>query len=213
MFSIADTGVGMDDATRARLFEPFFTTKSQGKGTGLGLSTVYGVVQQSGGHITVDTTVGAGTTFRVFLPRVADPIDVVLNAPNVFDAATGNETILVVEDEDAVRRLIKATLERLGYTVLEACDGDEALAVWGEQSGRIDLVVTDVVMPRLDGPSFVARIRATHPSIPVIFVSGYADDAIVRREGLDPGTPLLLKPFTSGALARTVRGVLDQPQA
>jgi PAS domain S-box-containing protein len=210
VFSITDTGSGMDDATRARLFEPFFTTKSQGKGTGLGLSTVYGVVQQSGGFISVDTKVGAGTTFRVCLPRVAEPADVVASASSVFETATGNETILVVEDEDAVRRLIRAILERLGYTVLEACDGDEALAVWREQSRRIDLIVTDVVMPRLDGPSFVARVRETHPSTPVVYLSGYTDDAMVRREALDPGTPLLQKPFTSGALARTIRSVLDQ---
>jgi len=208
-FSVADTGIGMDDATRARLFEPFFTTKSQGRGTGLGLSTVYGIVQQSEGFISVDSTPGKGTTFRVCLPQVEEQPDEVQTAYNLFDTTSGTETILVVEDEDSVRRLITAILERLGYAVLEASNGEDALAVWREHARRIDLVVTDVVMPRLDGPSFVAQIRTTHPDARVIYLSGYADDAGVRRGEFDRGTPLLQKPFTSGTLAHAVRRALD----
>ncbi len=212
-FSITDTGVGMGEATRARLFEPFFTTKPQGKGTGLGLSIVYGIVQQSDGFVLVDSRVGAGTTVEVFLPRVTEPVEDVATAYNLFDTAVGTETILVVEDEESVRRLVKALLERLGYSVLEARDGEDALAIWREQSRRIDLVVTDVVMPRLDGPSFIAQIRATHPATRVIYLSGYADETTIRRQELDLGTPFLQKPFTSGALARMVRTVLDREPA
>jgi PAS domain S-box-containing protein len=210
MFSITDTGVGMDDGTRARMFEPFFTTKAQGKGTGLGLSTVYGIVQQSEGFVSVDSQVGIGTTFRVCLPQVEEGVEGVPSSRHLIDSVGGTETILVVEDEDAVRRLIKAILERLGYSVLEARDGEEALAVWTEHSSRIDLVVTDVVMPRLDGPSFVADMSAKHPGTRVIYLSGYTDDAMMRRQDLDADTPFLQKPFTSGALARAVRSVLDQ---
>ncbi len=210
-FSVSDTGVGMDDETLARLFEPFFTTKVPGRGTGLGLPTVYGIVQQSGGFLAVATAPGAGSTFRVCLPRVDEPVDDLAGASNLFDATAGTETILVVEDEDAVRRLIRAILDRLGYTVMEARDGQEALDVWREQADRIDLVLTDVVMPRLDGPSLAAAIAVTHPHTPVIYLSGYADEVSTGRadHALEPGTPLLQKPFTSGALARAVRSVLD----
>ena len=186
-FSVADTGVGMDAATRARVFEPFFTTKSKGQGTGLGLSTVYGIVQQSDGFISVDTVHGEGTTFRVALPQVAAAPDEVPTADRAFDAAGGTETILVVEDESSVRRLVKAILERVGYNVLEARDGEDALSVWREQAERIDLVLTDVVMPRLDGPSFVAEILETHPATRVVYLSGYAEGPLNLRRWLQPG--------------------------
>jgi two-component system, cell cycle sensor histidine kinase and response regulator CckA len=210
-FSVADTGIGMDDATQARLFEPFFTTKPPGHGTGLGLSTVYGIVQQSGGFLLVESRPGLGSTFRVVLPRVAEAADDVAGASNLFDMAAGTETALLVEDEEAVRRLIRAILDRLGYTVVEARDGQEALDIWQEQGRRIDIVLTDVVMPRLDGPSLVEAIRKSDPHIPVIYLSGYTDDALIRRSAsIDDETPFLQKPFTSGALARMVRALLDR---
>jgi two-component system, cell cycle sensor histidine kinase and response regulator CckA len=209
--SVADTGVGMDDETQARLFEPFFTTKPPGRGTGLGLSTVYGIVQQSGGFLMVDSRPGSGSTFRVAMPRVDEPADDVAGASNLFDTTAGTETVLLVEDEEAVRRLIRAILDRLGYTVVEARDGQEALECWQEHGRRIDIVLTDVVMPRLDGPSLAAAIRRSQPDIPVIYLSGYTDDAVIKRSAsVDDKTPFLQKPFTSGALARMVRALLDR---
>jgi PAS domain S-box-containing protein len=212
-FSMTDTGIGMDATTAARLFEPFFTTKGQGKGTGLGLSTVYGIVQQSGGFVTVHTALGSGTTFRIWLPRVDDAASEAPAARTLVETVSGTETILVVEDEEAVRRLIRATLERLGYSVVEATDGEAALQVWEEQGARVHLVITDVVMPHMDGPAFVERIRQSRPDIPVLYLSGYADDALLRRGGMAPGTPFLQKPFSSAALARLVRKVLDRARA
>jgi two-component system, cell cycle sensor histidine kinase and response regulator CckA len=209
VLSVTDTGVGMDGDTRSRLFEPFFTTKTEGQGTGLGLPTVYGIVQQSGGFVEVRSEVGAGSTFLVFLPEVAEPPDEVSSVYNMLDLAAGTETILLAEDEDAVRRLLTSVLGRLGYSILEARDGLEALEIWREQWRHIDLVITDVVMPRLDGPSLVARILETHPATRVIYLSGYANDAIVLGEPIEPGRPCLQKPFPSGVLARTVRSVLD----
>jgi PAS domain S-box-containing protein len=209
MFSISDTGLGMDDDTRARLFEPLFTTKSQGQGTGLGLSTVYGIVQQSGGFIAVSSRVGVGTKFVVSLPRVDAEADDAPGSHHALDSASGTETILVVEDEEAVRRLVRAILEQLGYSVIEAGDGEAALTIWAEQARHIDLVVTDVLMPRLDGPSFVARASAIHPVDRLIYLSGHARDATTRHQELDPTVPLLQKPFTSATLARAVRRVLD----
>jgi PAS domain S-box-containing protein len=210
-FSVSDNGVGMDDAMRARLFEPFFTTKRRGQGTGLGLSTVYGIVQQSGGAISVSSREGEGTTFVVYLPSVQAEADDPPEASAQVEQAGGNETILVVEDEEAVRRLLHAILERLGYSVIEAADGEEALTIWAEQASRVDLVITDVLMPRLDGPSFIMRASAIHPVGRVIYLSGYASDATMRHQKLDPDVPLLQKPFTSGSLARTVRKALGHP--
>jgi two-component system, cell cycle sensor histidine kinase and response regulator CckA len=210
-FSVSDTGVGMDEETQAKLFEPFFTTKAAGHGTGLGLPTVHGIVQQSGGFVIVETKVGAGSTFQVCLPRVGEPVDDVAGVPNLFDTAAGTETVLVVEGEEAVRRLIVAILGRLGYEVVEARDGQEALEIWQAQARRIDLVITDVEMPPVHGPSLVEAIRDTHPTTPVIYLSGHAD-AITRQPDVtvDDGTPLLQKPFTSGALVRAVRTLLDR---
>jgi two-component system cell cycle sensor histidine kinase/response regulator CckA len=213
MFTVSDTGVGMDEDTQARLFEPFFTTKSRGQGTGLGLATVYGIVQQSGGCIAVSSRVGAGTTFVVCFPRVDAEADDAPGFQRLLDSASGTETVLVVEDEEAVRRLVRAILERLGYSVIEAGDGEEALGVWAEQAPRIDVVVTDVLMPRLDGPSFVARARAIHPLDRLVYLSGYAHDSTTRHQDLDPAVPLLQKPFTSAALARAVRRALDREQS
>ena len=213
VFSVSDTGVGMDDATRARLFEPFFTTKAPGQGTGLGLSTVYGIVQQSGGFIVVSSREGAGTRFVVHLPRVEAEVEDAARFKGLQDEVTGSETILIVEDEEAVRRLLCAILERLGYSVIAANDGEEALAIWADEAPRIDLVVTDILMPRLDGPSFVARAGAIHPVPRVVYLSGYPNDAAMRRHEIDPDAPFLQKPFTSATLARAVRTVLDRPLA
>jgi two-component system, cell cycle sensor histidine kinase and response regulator CckA len=211
-FSISDTGIGMDDDTRSRLFEPFFTTKPRGQGTGLGLSTVYGIVKQSGGFISVSSRLGAGTTFVVALPHVEPEADPAPGSPDTLDTVGGMETILVVEDEEAVRRLVRAILERLGYTVIEAGDGEEALEIWAERARVIDLVVTDVLMPRLDGPAFVERANAIHPVDRVIYLSGYARDATSRHDELNPTAPLLQKPFTSATLVRAVRRVLDRQE-
>ncbi len=211
IFSVSDSGVGIDDATRARLFEPLFATTVQGEDTGLGLSAVYGIVRQSGGFIVVSSREGEGTRFVVHLPSVEAEAENPLDAPGRVEPAGGRETILVVEDEEAVRRLLRAILERLGYSVIEAGDGEEALAIWAEQALRVDLVVTDVLMPRLDGPSFVARASAIHPVNRLIYLSGYANDVSMRHKKLDPDVPLLQKPFTSGALARAVRKALGHP--
>jgi two-component system, cell cycle sensor histidine kinase and response regulator CckA len=211
MISVSDTGAGMDRQTQARLFEPFFTTKSHGKGTGLGLSTVHGIVQQSDGFILVESEPGAGSTFRVCLPRVDEPVDDPGAVPNPIDMAAGTETVLLAEDEESVRRLITVILGRFGYTVIEARDGQEALDIWREQARAIDMVITDVVMPYVDGPSLVTAVRSTHPRTPVIYLSGYTDDAITRRSvHVDEATPLLQKPFTSATLARLVRRLLDR---
>ena len=207
LLSISDTGVGMDEDARSHLFEPFYTTKGRA-GTGLGLSTVYGIVQQSGGFILVDSEMGRGTRFRIHLPLVAEEAGTQAQASSSPDSFAGSETVLVAEDEESVRRLIRAILERHGYRVLEAADGEQALAVWEAAAGRIDLLITDVVMPRVDGLALVSRIRATSPGARVVYLSGYNDEAILRHGQLSPGAPLLQKPFASRLLMRTVRQVL-----
>jgi two-component system cell cycle sensor histidine kinase/response regulator CckA len=213
VLTVADTGAGMDEATRARLFEPFFTTKEVGKGTGLGLATVYGVVKQSGGFITVDSEPGQGAVFRIYLPR--------LGAPNARDdrgranvAPAGTETILLVEDDDAVREIAAGILERSGYRVLSACDGVDALRELGESGEHVDLLLTDVVMPRLNGSALAERLSEERPALKVLFMSGYADDAIESDGTVRPGTDFIQKPFTASMLAAKVREVLDaQPTA
>jgi len=206
---VADTGVGMDAATLARVFEPFFTTKERGKGTGLGLASVYGIVRQSGGHITVSSTPGAGTTFRIHLPRVDAPVDSAREARPVTAPAAGSETILVAEDEQIVRVLIRKVLEQAGYTVLLAGGGVEALQLAERHTGRIHLLVTDVVMPGMNGRELARRLVAARPETKVLYLSGYADDAVERHGVLDPGTAFMQKPFGPSALARRVRDVLD----
>ena len=201
-----DTGTGMDAAVLSRIFEPFFTTKEQGKGTGLGLATVYGIVKQSGGHIWVWSTPGAGASFEILLPRVEEPAAEIV-APPV--SPRGSETILVVEDDPAVQSLIRRLLERQGYRVIVASNGIEALDRVDEHSAEFALVITDVVMPEMSGGALAARLAETHPELQVMFMSGYTDDVIVRRGLLDASASFLQKPFTAASLASAVRDALD----
>jgi PAS domain S-box-containing protein len=208
--AITDTGEGMAPEVLARAFEPFFTTKGVGKGTGLGLSTVYGIVSQSRAHLRVDSTPARGTTFEIFLPavergRFADDTMMVTTLPT----ARGAETILLVEDEDMVRRLAEQSLVRAGYHVLVADGATEALRIARAHEGTIDLVVTDVVMPELPGPELVARLEAVRPGVPVLYVSGYADDTVMRYGLPEERVSFLAKPFTPDSLSRRVREVLD----
>ncbi len=209
MLAVSDTGVGMDADTKAHLFEPFFTTKEAGKGTGLGLATVYGIVKQSGGYIWAYSEPGRGATFKIYLPPVAARAEAV-RSPVAPSAAThGSETVLVVEDEEAVRRLSCRVLESHGYTVLAAGRGDQALHVASRHTGPIQLLVTDVVMPGMSGRELAKRLSSLRPATKVLYLSGYTDDAIVRHGVLEPGVSFLQKPFTPAALARKVREVLD----
>jgi CheY-like chemotaxis protein len=198
----------MDAATQARIFEPFFTTKPAGKGSGLGLATVYGIVKQSDGYIWVSSEPARGTTFRIYLPEYTGPME---EPPAPAPVATpgGAETILIVEDEPAVRRMASRALRSQGYSVLEAANGAEALEVLSQAERPIDLVLSDVVMPVLNGRELSERLAADRPEIRVLFMSGYTDDDIVRRGLLQPGAPFLQKPFVPADLSRKVRDVLD----
>jgi len=209
LIAISDTGIGMNTETRAHLFEPFFTTKQPGKGTGLGLATVYGIVKQSGGYIWAYTELGQGATFKIYLPRVTGRA-VPLTPPSVAVPSRGSETILLVEDEDEVRRVAMRILTANGYSVLEARDGKEALEIAAAHSGPIHILVTDVVMPGMNGRELATLLHLKRPEMPALYVSGYTDHAIVRNGQLEPGLAFLQKPFTPDALARKVREVLDQ---
>jgi CheY-like chemotaxis protein len=201
----------MDEATRARIFEPFFTTKDPGKGTGLGLSTVYGIVKQSGGFIWVESEPGQGTTFKIYLPLVANAGEQVMRVLEPAQPSLGAETILLAEDEEPVRVLARRCLEGMGYRVLAASRADEALQMAERHAGPIHLLLTDVVMPGGSGPELAAQLAARHPEMRVLYMSGYTDDAIVHRGVIAPGIELLEKPFNPAALARKVRDVLDHP--
>jgi two-component system cell cycle sensor histidine kinase/response regulator CckA len=208
LLRITDSGTGMDAETRSHLFEPFFTTKDVGKGTGLGLSTVYGIVRQSGGHIEMDSEPGRGTVVEVYLPAVADLVEAPTESPKTLEARPGVETVLFVEDEETLRQLVRTGLERHGYTVLEAANGEEAVAICQRYPGRIDLVVSDVVMPQLGGVAIVQRLALLRPDARVLLLSGYTD-AAARHGVVDLQTPFLHKPFTLAALLHKVREVLD----
>jgi PAS domain S-box-containing protein len=210
---VQDTGSGMDPATRNRAFDPFFTTKEPGKGTGLGLSTVYGIVKQSGGSVWLDSNLGAGTTVRVYLPRVQEQPALEQAAPIVPAAPVGGATVLVVEDEQLVRDLVCRTLRRAGYTVLVADQGEEAVSVSRAHVGPIDLMVTDVVMPRMNGSELAGRLSLERPGLRVLFVSGYASEALDIRGSLEPGTEYLQKPFTPAVLLDRVRELLTTERA
>ena len=211
LLSVADTGQGMSDETQAHLFEPFFTTKERGKGTGLGLATVYGIVQQSGGHIRVSSAADRGSTFLIYLPRVEAPEDGARGSdrPLLPHPSPGTETVLLAEDEEVVRRLAREILSGNGYKVLEAGNGREALLLSEAHRGEIHLLLTDVVMPKMSGRELGERIRLQRPDLRILYMSGYTDDAILRQGVLEDGIPFLQKPFTAEGLARKVREVLD----
>jgi CheY-like chemotaxis protein len=208
MLAVSDTGVGMDAETQKRIFEPFFTTKPLGEGTGLGLATVYGIVKQSGGHIWVYSEPGRGTSFKVYLPRVDEQVEVAPASP-VAVSPRGNETVLVVEDTESLREMVREVLEERGYTLLQAADGEQALNLAQHHQGPIHLLLTDVVMPRMGGPELAARLTSFRPEMQTLFMSGYTDGALSRQGILRGATTLLEKPFTTEGLARAVRTALD----
>jgi CheY-like chemotaxis protein len=207
VISVNDTGVGMDQATIARIFEPFFTTKAPGDGTGLGLAVVYGIVRQSGGQVVVRSEPGKGSTFDIYLPRVDEVPAAGTVRPSRAKSTGGSETILVAEDEDLVRRLLKTTLTSGGYSVLEARNGIEALEVCQQLGSSVDLLVTDVVMPKMTGLELARRLAVDHPELKVLCLSGYSAEATAAQRPLD--WPFLAKPFMPATLLERVREVLD----
>jgi CheY-like chemotaxis protein len=200
----------MDATTLDRIFEPFFTTKPAGEGTGLGLATVYGIVKQSGGDIQLYSEVGHGTSFKIYLPRVAEQVIDALDArPAITAMPRGEETVLLVEDEPEVRDLAHEILEGSGYTVLQACDPQEAVLMAERHAGPIRLLLTDVIMPRQSGRALAERLRPQRPEMHVLYMSGYTNEAIVRHGVLEPDTMFIQKPFTPAALGQKVREALD----
>src|SRR5438445_2388671 len=208
MLSVSDTGLGMDKEIQSRIFEPFFTTKEKGKGTGLGLSTVYGIVKQSGGYIFTQSEVGRGTTFRIYLPQVEGAAETLGPVKTSQAVDGGSETVLLVEDEESVRQLVRDTLEGKGYTVIEAENGEAGLRLAEAHSAHIHMVITDVVMPGMGGRELAKRLTELRPQMKVLYLSGYTEDAIVHQGVLEPGTAFLQKPFTLLTLSRKVREVL-----
>jgi two-component system, cell cycle sensor histidine kinase and response regulator CckA len=210
VLSVTDSGVGMAPEVRARIFEPFFTTKAKGKGTGLGLSTVFGIVQQSGGHLRVESEPGRGSTFEIYLPQVSRDSALEIAAPSSPTTLQGSETILLVEDDDEVRTTASRILRRLGYRVLEAQNGGEALLLMEQHPEAVDLVVTDLVMPLMSGRQLAARLGATYPELRFLFMSGYTDDETARDPAhAGQAIPFVNKPLTPSTFARKIREVLD----
>jgi CheY-like chemotaxis protein len=212
MLAVSDTGSGMDAETRARIFDPFFTTKPEGKGTGLGLATVYGIVKQSGGTIWVYSEPGHGTTFKIYLPAVAEAVDREAEPSAAADAPRGHETILVVEDQEMLREMILEALRAEGYDVLSARDPAEAQQLAASSGRPIHLLLTDLVMPGMGGRELAEQLLVSRQATRVLFMSGYTGE-VVARHGIEEGLPFLEKPFTASALARQVRRVLDSPPA
>jgi signal transduction histidine kinase/CheY-like chemotaxis protein len=210
MLAVSDSGVGIPRELQRHIFEPFFTTKEQGKGTGLGLAPVYGSVKQSGGYIEVDSEPGRGTTFRIYLPRVDSASPAAERSPRAAAPTGGTETILLVEDEDGVRELARDILRSSGYTVLEGRNGAEGLLLGERHQGALDLLLTDVVMPRMSGRELAERMVSLRPELSVLYMSGYTDDAVIRHGVLGSDTAFLQKPFTPAALVQRVRETLDQ---
>ena len=209
LLAIGDTGVGMSEAVQAHLFEPFFATKDEGKGTGLGLATVYGIVRQSGGDIQVASQAGQGTTLKIYLPRAAEAASALPSRDGAGSLPGGTETVLLVEDDPGVRALAGRVLCRQGYHVWEAADGPQALRLVAEQGDPMHLLLSDVIMPGMSGPVLADQLRAERPQLKVLFISGYADEALGRHGVLESGIPFLQKPFSPESLARKVREVLD----
>ncbi len=212
VIEVADTGSGIDAETMLHLFEPFYTSKEVGKGTGLGLSTVYGIIKQSGGDVAVESHPAAGTTFRMYLPRRHEAAVISRQIPNPTELG-GTEVILLVEDEAGVRQLVREMLRTLGYTILEAGSGEEAIRLFNENMDRIDLLLTDVIMPRMSGRELSQRLRSARPLQKVLYMSGYPDDVLAQHRAPGESVFLLQKPFEPDALARKVREVLDAPAA
>jgi CheY-like chemotaxis protein len=209
MLAISDTGTGMDAETQSHIFEPFFTTKEAGKGTGLGLATAYGIVKQSGGSITLYSEPGHGTTFKIYLPRVDQPLEIVEPAVQATGSLQGSETVLVVEDDAEVRKLISEVLRIRGYRVLESTNGPEAIRLVQSDGTQVQLVVADVILPEMSGPEVVRHLLALKPGVPALFISGYTDEAVLRHGMLESDAAFLSKPFLPEALARKVRETLD----
>jgi two-component system, cell cycle sensor histidine kinase and response regulator CckA len=209
VLAASDTGVGMDEATRSRVFEPFFTTKPAGRGTGLGLATTYGIVKQSGGYLFAESVLGMGTTVTMYLPQYSGAVDQRQPTPLAEPSPGGSETVLVVEDDPAVKEIIRQALERLGYRVLVSSDAPEALAAAEAHVGRLPLLVSDIRLPGLAGPELAALLRPKHPGLRVLYVSGYAGDEMIQRGLLDTDEAFLAKPFSADDLARRVRSLLD----
>jgi CheY-like chemotaxis protein len=207
--AVTDTGLGMDTATAERVFEPFFTTKPMGKGTGLGLSMVYGIVKQAGGHVSVYSEAGVGSTFSVYWPAAETPLAEASAPRRVDGVATGTETVLVCEDDDAVRDLAVHMLRNAGYSVLSACNGREALRVANSVTEPMHLLLTDVIMPDLNGRQVYDQLKPTWPDLRALFISGYPSDVIAYHGVLDEGVEFLQKPFTRRHLLKRVRDVLD----
>jgi two-component system cell cycle sensor histidine kinase/response regulator CckA len=212
VIDVSDTGSGIDAESMLHLFEPFYTSKEVGKGTGLGLSTVYGIIKQSGGDVAVESHPSAGTTFRMYLPRRTETAEVSEQTPSPTELG-GMETILLVEDEAGVRQLVREMLRTLGYTILEAASGEEAIRLFAENMNRIDLLLTDVIMPRMSGRQLTQHLRNVRPEQKVLYMSGYPDDVLAQHRALGESVFLLQKPFEPDALARKVREVLDAPTA
>ena len=208
VLTVSDTGTGMDPETQENIFEPFFTTKPAGEGTGLGLAMVYGIVKQSGGKVWVYSEPGRGTTFKIYLPAVHASLESPAASAGMA-ASRGSETIVLVEDEDSLRRIARTVLETRGYNVLVASSGTEALQVLASHAGPIDLLVTDTVMPGMSGRTLAHRVREAYPGTRVLLMSGHSQDAVVLQGQLEPGTAFLQKPFVPNMLARKVREALD----
>ena len=209
LFTVSDNGLGMDTETLSRVFDPFFTTKAKGKGTGLGLATVYGIIKQNNGFIWTYSEPGRGTTFKIYLPR-CDEYELAVEkekAPAV--SLRGSETILIAEDDHPLRKMTRRMLERYGYRVIDAEDGKEALRVFHEYEGTIELLLTDVVMPDMSGPELAKRLSVVQPGLRVVYMSGYSDNAIARHGVLDADVNFIEKPFSHKTLAGKVRMVLD----